>query len=46
MAKVQLTVQLEQEDKERLEQIAEEFDLSLSHIVRKAVKEYLEKLNK
>ena len=46
MAKVQLTVQLEQEDKEKLEQIAEELDLSLSHIVRKAVKEYLEKLNK
>lgn len=46
MAKVQLTVQLEQEDKERLEQIADELDLSLSYVVRKAIKEYLDKVNK
>jgi predicted transcriptional regulator len=41
MAKVQLTVLLEQEDREKLEQLAQEKELTLSNLMRIAIKEYL-----
>lgn len=46
MAKIQISFQIESEDKVKLEQIADEQDLSVSQVIRRALKEYVEKLNK
>lgn len=45
MAKLQISFQLDSEDKVKLEQIAEEQDLSVSQVIRRALKEYIDKLN-
>ena len=46
MAKLQISFQIECEDKIKLEQIAEEQDLSVSQVIRRALKDYFEKVNK
>lgn len=38
-----LSVRISDEEKEKLEQFAKEQDLSMSQIIRKALKEYLDK---
>lgn len=38
-----ITIRISQEEKDTLEQIAKENDLSLSQVVRKAIKEFLNK---
>lgn len=39
-----LTIRLSEEEKQKLLEYAEEFDLSMSQLVRKALKEYLSSL--
>jgi predicted transcriptional regulator len=39
-----LTIRLSEEEKQRLIEYAEELDLSMSQLVRKALKEYLSSL--
>lgn len=39
-----LTIRLSEEEKQKLIEYAEEFDLSMSQLVRKALKEYLSSL--
>ena len=36
-----ITLRLDQELKEQIQQIAEQEDLSISHIIRKAIRQYL-----
>lgn len=40
-----LSLRIDEQDKEILEKIAEEQDLSVSQLVRRAIKDYLDKLN-
>lgn len=42
MAKISLRI--DEEDKKVLEKVAEEQDLSISQLVRRAIKEYLKKI--
>lgn len=37
-----ITVRISEEEKEKLQKIAKEIDMSVSQIVRRAIKEYLE----
>lgn len=40
-----LSLRIDEQDKEILEKIAEEQDLSVSQLVRRAIKDYLDKLS-
>ena len=42
----QITVRIPDEDRNKLEQIAKEEDRKISYIVRKAIREYLDKQDK
>lgn len=42
----QITVRIPDEDRDKLEQIAQEEDRKISYIVRRAIQEYLDKQSK
>lgn len=41
-----ISIRLSEEEKEAIQKHADQEDLSMSQVVRKAIKEYLNKLNK
>ena len=46
MAKTTITFRLSEEEKAELEQYADENDLSVSQIIRKAIKEFMDRQDK
>lgn len=45
MAKIQIAAMVTEEDKEFIEAFCQEEDLSIAQLIRKAIKEYIERHN-